>query len=1195
MSSYPQDVIDQFELQRNSCASNINALQMGLIPNFLKLIYTKTDKYFCNNRLEVSRLPFQVVLDVEGIRNNIAMNLQENLYKDSMVNAVANTKYQPFLLFLNNTFIKWSDITLIRNYSKFYILADGFDRDVLNKVDIVYLPCNVKYSEEGDSSPFDTVLFRFNEDGTIGDDDSPIVLSTEDQYLDCFRYEAKEPVLNCKLGIDKHFLLTNDNVFLFKNGLLDTTTPRNMRSLNLFTIDDGKDCGNTSFIVFHNTFSNSNLSAAIKPPNEDYLNDVQQGTKINTRIQQTEFEKHFDLTMDRNETYDNNLANGLSNLYQHDQSLMDDVYLKRSKVPNALYTGAQIKSKLQSGNLVMPRHSYTGYGENFVIVFLNGEIYENYHLISYDINNFTIPFGTIEDTDIIEIFYFKEVNNTVIQANISNGEAIGVKPYRRDELTILSDYDTTTDAVIPGMLFKVSSALNADNTVIYKNPYFYDKDVTFVSSRQYKYHYEINTTATNSVTLPDMFKTCLDKQKYLIFINKRLVNSNNYKMSFEVSSYTSMTMNLNFTLNVDDRLEIFYVPENATYINSGFKIIIDSIKVIATEDNQSVFRIPYPYTRYVKDKTGFIVSIGSTVIQPNRYELIDNNTKIRLLYEEDFLLFGRNVIFVFLYNLFSLESLDVTPENHIKFITKKVAIIEDGQKDIDLPFPDVANFILSISGLFIDPSRYTIANGKLSFVSDDDYLDEGQIASFIYAYKEYEDRYIAVQVKVIEAENDKQSLFQLPTKYVDNFIVSKGSIVIDRLRYDVNDGQLELVYNDDWLYKGETLTFIYLPEDVNNKGKKMHNRIGLQSDLAELNMQTVFELPFLYNDYDPTDYSFLTVVGDTLIDQERYDVSTGKFKFIDSDDGLPKGLEISYLYAYSTATDDVIYGDSIERDDIRVLTKSVQVTDAAQRVYPIPNIDRSEWTDFFITIGSTILDESQYIIDKAQNNITLNDNVLFDLNDNIFYHFVYNDFIVVHKQVVTINATEDYQRRFDIPMPDAVYPNTKFAFMLIVGSVIIDKTRFYTVDNNKKIVLYDSVGIRKGDQLSFMCYYFGDDANRPRILPQSGYLYFNRRNAICAVNKELYLLFVNGKKITKDNIIDIADNLIRIKADPKTKFNVSMLTFSKEIPEVKDLKDLKANLTYVMDYLEVSDLNTLYEVDTIMTDDEPHRPDMINI
>ena len=54
-------------------------------------------------------------------------------------------------------------------------------------------------------------------------------------------------------------------------------------------------------------------------------------------------------------------------------------------------------------------------------------------------------------------------------------------------------------------------------------------------------------------------------------------------------------------------------------------------------------------------------------------------------------------------------------------------------------------------------------------------------------------------------------------------------------------------------------------------------------------------------------------------------------------------------------------------------------------------------------------------------------------------------------------------------------------------------------------------------------------------------------------------MFINGKKINKDNIMNVANNIIRLKSDVQTRFNTLVLDYTPSIPELAEYKDINSD------------------------------------
>lgn len=122
-----------------------------------------------------------------------------------------NNKVQPFMLFINGKFIKWSNIKIVREYDDVWLVVDNIDRDTVYTLDILYLPFIIHYDEYRAYNTNNTLLFRFDEDGTEGGND--IFISTPETHIRILDYKSNGiAVINKLIGVDKHIKLSSDNI-----------------------------------------------------------------------------------------------------------------------------------------------------------------------------------------------------------------------------------------------------------------------------------------------------------------------------------------------------------------------------------------------------------------------------------------------------------------------------------------------------------------------------------------------------------------------------------------------------------------------------------------------------------------------------------------------------------------------------------------------------------------------------------------------------------------------------------------------------------------------------------------------------------------------------------------------------------------------------------------------------------------------
>lgn len=1424
MITFQQDAIDVMEHYRNYTADNINKLQAGFIPAFLDISWCKSESYYHDTKEYISRLPNRVVLKVEGVRNNLFNQYTDYVYLDNMINAHKTQKVQPFMLFINGRFIKWSNITVVRDYDDVWLVVNNIDSDtVLSTVDIIYIPFIVEYVEYKAYNTNNTLIFRFDEDGTEGGND--IFISTPEKHIKVLDYKSNGiGVLNKTIGVDKSVKLSSDNVVTFDNGILNRKFDILTRNLSLLTINNGVAVKGLTYKVFYSLYSNSNIANIVIPDGTDYLINNQKGSVVNKKLDIAKLEEDFNMQFSKNLTYESNTQINIKSMFKYNQGLFDDLYKAKSNVYTLSKTGAEMKALTVNG--VVRLNAILSDNECHALIFLNGNLYNAYNTVVYGINSlsFNLDINVINNKDVFEIIYFKNVYDNPIYANISQGEFVSPKFKDYEELKVISEYDEFNKVTTPGVYHYNKFSLNSNNTITFKDSNVYNKNIYILSDRQFKYSTETITVSNATYTLPEYFKTCINPNKYMVFVNSRLVNKINYKISLDEEIYnTPINITFKRALSVNDIVEIVYVPDEITYINSGFKLVLDHCKLIASKDNQTEFRIVYPFDKYLRGKDGFAISYHNTIVSPERYTVIND----RINFTDGTKFKKKETInLIFLYNLFKADFAVVSKKTHVKLIHESTTATVANQTVFNLPRPSVTSgFIVSINSVLVDCDRYTISNGQLVFKKDS--LNIGEKITFIYAYSEYDDlyidlkyknilifknntasvplpvlrtdnffistnstfvdpdrytldddfvltfnescdylgvgdrlsiiyiddtvgsdgfkrynklftytyladqpnqtefempylyddclfdkssfivvsgstildpdryeidnnncklrvldpndalqvdeglsyiycarilsedglfgspfetaitnfiiksytttkakenkftlplaankgnfvlvingvfidgsrynlvnvevilldpydfpeaninilfiygyntldkRFIPMQVKSIVSENDAECIFNLPTKYKDNFLATTNSTFLDNSRYAAMGSSFVINDEDDYLNKGDILTYIYLPEDKNSEGELRHNKIKMYRTISSSDDQVEFEIPYMNGVSVYTKESFLLLIESVLVDPSLYYVNNNRLFF---NKPIPYNTVITYIYSTSILVDNEIFAESLERDSIKIDANVVIIKNDNQKVFSIPLPDRDKDANFYLTMGSTLLNNSAYTIDRVANTVTLCDDVITIKGRELIFNFIHSDFIVMHKEIVKVHIERDGQKVYVPRLVDSNYTSTVVKELVFIGNTLIEPSRYYK--GNKHRYIFDkTVSVKAGADITIMYLYLGDDENNPRILSESGYIYIDRSGAEHNLNKYLYFMFLNGKKVELGNILDICDNLVRIEKFPGTRYNLSMLSFTKMVPEFDTIKYKRSLFAEVMDDLMADDLDLVF-------------------
>lgn len=130
----------------------------------------------------------------------------------------------------------------------------------------------------------------------------------------------------------------------------------------------------------------------------------------------------LDFEFNPSKIYEDNISEALDKIVDYNPMLLTGLY--HTFIDSKMFTGKQANESLMfqfmyenKRGLKIPRKRYRDH-ETYVMVFLNGELYDRYYLMIAYANFFFIPVEEgfeFEDTDRLEVLYFKNVNNNEIQ------------------------------------------------------------------------------------------------------------------------------------------------------------------------------------------------------------------------------------------------------------------------------------------------------------------------------------------------------------------------------------------------------------------------------------------------------------------------------------------------------------------------------------------------------------------------------------------------------------------------------------------------------------------------------------------------------------------------------------------------------------------------------------------------------------
>lgn len=1231
MKRYDNEVYNYVDQLKNYSTTNISSIQKGIVPEVVDLSWKKTNYYVADGiRKYVTYETKGFILRVTGVRYRVLKVNRKNINFDKrMSDAVNEGLVYPFMLFVNGHHIKWSSFRVVRNSKYTYIVADELKTEDVNglhieKVAIVNLPYTyMSYSESRRIPGGYQELFRFADDGTLSGFGATVYsLDIEKMGVTYGNIKTLNggKLVNYDLGVNSKFKLTNNNFLCWKNSLFDKDLDPEVKNLNLISMNNGDPIDyDLDIKYFYRDITNHNLSNITIPENTTLLKHlVAEKENEMPQLDTTALGRDFDFKYKGDTEYEDNVNSGIRYISRYNSKLFNDLYKKRLKIHTRQFTGAEFKQNISNNVLRMPRGFHKS-PDVYVMIHKDGELWDHYHRIRYVGADFEVPLtdteiSKIADYNTFEIVYFTGVNNNFIEVNCTeDNNSIENTLIKYDDLMVFANY--TEDHIYKELnfnkrtIFDVKYKVDKDHKrITFTNPAYYGKTIYMAAKTQFKYaHFQVNKPTVRYFFSRD-FIPCLNTERFVVFHNNRMLTKDMYRVIVPQVENTSteVCIHVRRVGQPGDTIDIFYLPYDFNYVDIGRSNQVDVVTVRATIDKQPMFSIPYPSRSQLLNGESFFLMRGSVMVDQSRYNVIGR--KIVFTDPDDYVDYGRELTFVFIYN----KNIDLNPyggieeEDVLNVDPRFVTTERDNQLEFEIPYPEGFNgfFFVSYRGLYVNPNRYII-NEKtrtIRFLNVNTGLTKGTAVVFVFIYPNDKNK-VSTTAVTVRATISNQTKFSIPlpyTKYFEDdnsFFLIKNGVFLNSNEYyvDKKEKTVELLTTEG-LDRGQELVFNFIT------GKNVSVKTAIEEVRADQDGQMVFKLPKLFHDYNRKESKFFCVIGDTYIDNRRFEIDGNDFRFLNNEDRVPEGRILTFIFAYIEEIDSetATIGKIADTSKYAIFkTQSVACSENGQRVFNIP------WTDsmlldkkILVTVGSTFIRESQYVISKTNNTLTIiDDNIVTTTDRQVTFTLVDSDYVVIQKEIIDVDAIVDNQMEFDIPLPYRNYFKQGNSVMVFANQTYLDPTRYnIDVDNNKLYLLNYDESLLKGQQLSFLYFYIANQSNKSLdredvqhpLINERGYIYLNRVDLDHPMNSNLYFLYINGKKIDRDNIKDIANNIIRLKSDVQTRFNTVLIDYTPSIPELDTYRNINSDYDIIMNQVSNEDINKLFNIYNNITDLEGH-------
>ena len=526
----------------------------------------------------------------------------------------------------------------------YHMKFNAFDKDSYNR--IIYKNMCEKNLEDYYSS----AIFRFNSNGNLDNNGSNILsISTTDIEWNKISLESSIYKNEINHNLFRH------NYLIFKNGLFDSES-KISTYYNIATIEKYEDC--ILYTIYNKDILDLKCHTNICFPETSY-NYLK--NQIDSDIIQKLFNP-FDFNIDSEKNYNDNMLSLINSAIYYNTYLLNDFYDVNIKSKN--FTGAEINDKMiENDNIrgfIITRHKYENY-ESYIIIFLNGELIDEYNNLIVFPNYFFIPTNRIfNETDKIEVLYFNRINNNEINfrmnSSILNEPLNDPLKYQDIETSIFSKYINESelkifnrypeDMIIYKSLVKRSEkiAFNVskyqDNKVFINSSIPYNTELTAVSSRKFIYQRLSAKQKTYKIQLDSRFKYCDNQKQYVLFINGRRMADDSFLITIPKYNRPFWAMYLYTAkfVDINDRIDLFYLPEELVDINYDNSISLNSSGYIQLD--KRFIDVPFNPDLYIlfingkKIPKDEIIAIDSSTFRVKTDQLSRNNLIINPIYIE---------------------------------------------------------------------------------------------------------------------------------------------------------------------------------------------------------------------------------------------------------------------------------------------------------------------------------------------------------------------------------------------------------------------------------------------------------------------------------------------------------------------------------------------------------------------------------
>lgn len=340
-----------------------------------------SEGFFQNKQFTIDRDDTTIKIKLYDAWDNHYLSNDKNriYFKKNYLEAFNLNEIDGYILMINNRFIKWTDIEIIRSDRFVTLSIKKPSSFVVKDVLLIRLPCKVIYSETGYMPDNGIKLFGFNTDGNFGNDIN--IYTTNNRIRELVYTDTKFDNIFIDTNLDHK--ITKSNLFVFdEDGKFITRDNYTISSANIFTyipINTGKKY--TLYCIWDDTEDSNEDNLALIPNDtrvRQYLRNYNTNTDMDNDypVDLQQLDKEFDYSVvqhSSNVLYDDNISNSMNGIFNYNKNKFDPVYEEVRPVNIEEYSEGYMNSlkrniriTIDETNLPQLLHSYIVEGINLI-------------------------------------------------------------------------------------------------------------------------------------------------------------------------------------------------------------------------------------------------------------------------------------------------------------------------------------------------------------------------------------------------------------------------------------------------------------------------------------------------------------------------------------------------------------------------------------------------------------------------------------------------------------------------------------------------------------------------------------------------------------------------------------------------------------------------------------------------------------